>query len=116
MVTVFRSVSAAIVIALSALADIGMGEIVISEIMFNPQGTDNDLSNGSYTFTREWAELYNTGPSAVDLSGWQFGDAADNDWASAFPLGTTLAANQALVVTGDVASFDSNWGGSINRI
>jgi hypothetical protein len=91
-------------------------EIIISEIMFNPQGTDRDSTGADYTFNREWAELYNTGASAVDLSGWQYGDSADNNWASAFPAGTSIAPGQALVVTGDNASFDANWGTGINRI
>jgi hypothetical protein len=111
-----RYLVAALFLAAIAFANASRGEIIVSEIMFNPQGSDRDSTGSTYTYNREWAELYNTGPSAVDLSGWQFGDSADNNWATAFPLGTTLAANQALVVTGDIASFDANWGGSINRI
>ena len=53
---------------------------------------------------------------AVDLSGWQFGDSQDGQWATAFPAGTTLGANQTLVVTGDSTSFDLEWGTGINRI
>jgi hypothetical protein len=92
------------------------GEIIISEIMFNPQGSDNDSTGTNYTYSREWTELYNTGATSVDISGWQFGDSQDNNWASPFPTGTTIGAGQALVVTGDAATFDANWGSGINRI
>ncbi len=70
-------------------------EVIISEIMYNPQGTDLDTTV-TPNISREWAELYNTGSSAVDISGWQFGDSQDNDWASAFPAGTIVNAQQAL--------------------
>lgn len=36
-----------------------MAQIVINEIMYNTPGSDV-----------EYIELYNAGPSAVDLSGW----------------------------------------------
>jgi hypothetical protein len=83
-------------------------EVIISELMYNPQGSEET--------GREWAELYNTGPSSVDLSGWQFGDSQDGTWASAFPAGTVLGANQTLVVTGDSTLFDTEWGSLIYRI
>lgn len=90
-------------------------EVIISEIMFNPQGTDKDLVAAT-PYDREWVEIYNSGASAIDISGWQFGDSQDNDWATPFPLGTTLGAGKALVVTGDAAGFDAHWGSGINRI
>jgi len=90
-------------------------EIIISEIMYNPAGTDLDTSV-TPNISREWVELYNTGASAVDISGWQFGDSQDGDWASAFPAGTTIGPSQALVVTGDTTYFDAEWGTGINRI
>ncbi|MBA3482142.1 MAG: lamin tail domain-containing protein [Pirellulales bacterium] len=90
--------------------------VIISEIMFDPQLSDRDSIGADYTFNREWVELFNTGASAIDLGGWQFGDSLDNNWASPFPMGTVLGANQTLVVTGDTASFDANWGAGVNRI
>jgi hypothetical protein len=90
-------------------------EVIISEIMYNPQGTDLDTTV-TPNISREWAELYNTGSAAVDIGGWQFGDSQDNQWASAFPIGTMIQPQQALVVTGDATSFDKEWGTGINRI
>lgn len=90
-------------------------EIIISEIMYNPQGTDLDTTVIP-NIGREWVELYNTGSTAVNLASWQFGDSQDGEWASAFPANTIIGANQALIVTGDAASFDLEWGGGINRV
>jgi hypothetical protein len=109
-------------VALSPLACLWPGApsvnaaVIVSEIMFNPQGSDRDSTGSDYTFNREWTELYNTGSSPIDISGWQFGDSFDNNWASPFPAGTMIGPNQTLVVTGDAASFDANWGAGINRI
>src|SRR5215212_3114216 len=90
-------------------------EIIISEIMYDPQGSDVDTSV-TPNVNREWAEIYNTGSTSIDISGWQFGDSQDNNWASPFPAGTTIGSHQALVVTGDSASFTKEWGASISRI
>ena len=106
------------IIAASALAATlppAYAAIIISEIMYNPQGTDYHPAAAT-PYNREWVELYNTGASSVDLSGWQFGDIQDNNWASPFPAGTTLGAGKAIVVTGDSTSFSANWGGGVSRI
>ena len=91
------------------------GAVIISEIMYDPQGTDRD-DNATPAYNREWLEIFNTGASSIDISGWQIGDAQDNDWASPFPTGTVLGAGKALAVTGDLLSFDLNWGRGVNRI
>jgi hypothetical protein len=41
----------------------GFGDIIITEIMFDPSGTE-----------REWVELYNAGSAPVDVAGWFFQD------------------------------------------
>lgn len=97
---------------LSLVARSSSAQIVISEIMYNPQGTDRVAGE----FSKEWVEIYNTGTSAVDLSGWTLEDLEDNSVSSAFPVGTMLAGNSALVLTGDSATFDANWGTGINRL
>ena len=51
-------------------------EVIISEIMYDPQNADTN---------REWVELFNTGTSAVSLSGWQFGLPSNNLWTCRFP-------------------------------
>jgi hypothetical protein len=110
-----RSLLLAALLSVSFFAPLCRGAVVISEIMFNPQGTDEDAA-ASPPFDREWVELFNTGAEAVDLSGWQFGDVQDGQWATPLPAGTVLHPQQALVITGDVASFEGNWGFGLNRV
>jgi hypothetical protein len=82
-------------------------EVILSEIMYDPQGTDTN---------REWVELFNTGTSAVSLSGWQFGIPGNNLWTAAFPASTSIGAGQALVLTPSLSTLDSDWGSGINRL
>ena len=87
-------------------------DVIISEIMYNPQGSDQ-----SGAINREWVELYNTGDTPVNLNGWRFGDANDNQWANVFANNEAIIQpHQALVITGDAASFDLEWGTGINRV
>ena len=90
------------------------GEILVSEIMYNPQGTD--LQTGSEAFNREWVEIYNAGGSAVDLTGWRLEDSQDGDATSAFPANTVLQPGNALVITGDATTFDSQYGNGLPRL
>jgi hypothetical protein len=39
----------------------------------------------------DWVELYNAGPTAVDVSGWRFLDNDDTHVASVIPAGTSIA-------------------------
>ncbi len=59
-------------------------EVIISEIMYDPQNTDTN---------REWVELFNNGSTAVSLSGWQFGIPSTNSWTSALPATASLNAD-----------------------
>lgn len=52
----------ALVFCLFTLAPHCPGQVVLTEIMFNPAGDES---------TGEWIEIYNPGDSAVSLSGWQ---------------------------------------------
>jgi hypothetical protein len=49
---------------------IAHAEVVISEIMYNPVGSDTNT---------EWIEVHNTGSSSVDLSSWYISD-YDTSW------------------------------------
>ncbi len=104
-----------LLVAVAVMHSAARAQVIISELMYNPQGTDLDTSV-TPNISREWAEIYNSGSSAVNIGAWQFGDAADGQWASAFPANTMIQPHQALVVTGDATSFDLEWGTSINRI
>ena len=109
-----RSLRLAVALCLAATG-VSAEQVAISEIMYNPEGTDRDTSVIP-NISREWVELCNTGSTAVNLTGWQIGDSQDGEWTSTFPANTMIGAHQALIVTGDATSFDAEWGGGINRI
>ena len=100
-----------IVLAFTLVVCVARGDVIISEIMYNAAGSDSGSG-----FNKEWYELYNTGDTEVNLTGWRVGDSQDGQWASAFPFGTSIAPGGALVVTGDATTFDNQWGPGINRI
>jgi hypothetical protein len=81
--------------------------VVLSEIMYDAQGSDAN---------REWIEIYNNGPIAENIGGWQFGKPNVNQWASALPANTMLNPGQSLVITPSSATLDSDWGSGINRL
>ena len=66
-------------------------EIVITEVM---------ASNGYFESGRawDWVELYNSGKSAVDLSGWHLSDSKKNPDKWIFPQGAKLKAGKYLTV------------------
>jgi hypothetical protein len=78
--------------ALSASA-----QIVINEIHYDP-----DVK----TELVEFIELHNTGPSAVNLSGWQFTEGV----TYTFPNGTSLAAGGYLVVAQNPSALQAKFG------
>jgi hypothetical protein len=57
-VTVFL-LAAAIIYSFYITAEIARAEVIFSEMMYNPEGTDTG---------REWVEVYNSGSNSVDLS------------------------------------------------
>ena len=87
--------------------------VSISEIMYNPQGTDSG---------REWVELYNSGGSDVTLVGgsgkgsWRIVDSSNHtitDPASGVGRGSlTIPANGYLILASDPAAFMSEYSGS----
>ncbi len=67
-------------------------EVIINEIMYNPdqlQGSDDDF---------EWVELYNTGPGAQYIGGWQLWDGNPQNDPFVIPSNFELAAGEYLVL------------------
>ena len=64
--------------------------IIVNEVVYDDAGTDD----------REYVEIYNSGPNAVDISGWTVGgrDATTTNLSAAIPAATTLAAGGYYVV------------------
>ena len=71
--------------------------VVINELHYNPD--DN-------TSREEFIELYNTGPTAVDLSGWSFTDGV----SYTFPQGSQIAAGGYVVIAEHPPTLWNNFG------
>lgn len=100
-----------------------LGPVVITEIMYNPQGADEG---------QEWVEIYNTSNAAVDLSRWSLETPSGR--TGDIPNGTTLAAHAVAVIAprrggllgspsarrstyvNTQASWDAAWGAGIRVI
>ncbi len=52
----------------------------------------------SYGVYSDWIELYNSGDTAVDLSGYGLSDKTDEPLLWVFPAGTTIAAGQRKII------------------
>ena len=58
--------------------------IIVSEIMYDPQGTDTD---------HEWVELYNTGSDTVEITkDWRFVVGGDNHTLVSYQGGESIPA------------------------
>jgi hypothetical protein len=64
--------------------------IVITEIHYNPNGSENA--------NQEWVEIFNTGDTEQDLSGWDWGDSQDQQFTGNFPAGTTRSPGKAAIL------------------
>ena len=64
------------------------GEIIINEIMPNPEGADE---------TEEWVELYNQNNFEVDLSNWLLEDREGSATTYTIPKDTKISANGFLI-------------------
>ncbi len=100
---------------LATLAGLGMisagahGGVIFTEIFYNLSGSESGAT--------EWVEIYNSGQTAVDLSGWVYGDSQDGLFAGAFADGTLLGAGEVAILTFQNAdTFRSIWGQDIRVI
>lgn len=73
--------------------------IILSEVMPNPEGTDNDT---------EWIELYNTGTINVDLGNWTLDDEEGGSSPYTFPTGTMIEAQDFLVIYREFSKISLN--------
>ncbi|HRX86045.1 MAG TPA: CHRD domain-containing protein, partial [Phycisphaerae bacterium] len=48
----------------------GPGDVIITEIMYNPASTEGDFAHGVFTSNAEWVELFNTTFTDIDIGGW----------------------------------------------
>ena len=107
-------ISACFILPFSIVAEtpiLADNDVVINEIHYNPcssQGSD---------WAFEFVELYNSGPSTVDLSSWNFSVAM----TFTFPSGTSIAAGEYIVVCSNSSSYSGNgyqvfqWSGGLSN-
>jgi len=84
-------------LALLAGAVVARGQnVVINEIMYHPASED---------VREEYVELFNAGPTNVNLSGWKISGGID----FVIPTNTTLAAGGYLVVAASLPAFNARY-------
>jgi hypothetical protein len=91
-----------VTIGASPAAAAAPGDVVISELMYNPA---SDLD------TDEFLELANTTASPIDMSGWTFGGVT-----ATLPAGTSIPAHGFFVLTPDLARYHTTYGGTANAV
>jgi len=96
-----RSTLAALLVALLVPLTGNGQDIIISEIMYSPAGTDAD---------REYIEVYNAGSSTVNLNGWYI---VDEDPSLADPRDDDINSD-VLVPSGEFALLCKNDDTSVN--
>ncbi len=79
-------------------------DIFINEVQSSNDSTCFD-SDGD---APDWIELYNSGGSAVDLTGWGLSDNANRPFKWTFPNGTTIGAGKYLKVFASAKSAESD--------
>src|SRR6267142_6454297 len=79
------------------------GNVLINEVMYHPNST-NPLE--------EWVELYNPGPTNVNLSGWQI----TKSLQFTFPTNSSIPAGGFVVVAADTATFAAKYPGVTNFV
>ncbi|MCF7843494.1 lamin tail domain-containing protein [Candidatus Gracilibacteria bacterium] len=70
--------------------------IYISEIMYDPEGSDT---------SREWIEIYNDTSSAVDLTSWKFFEGGTNHGITIYSGGGTLQSGAYAIIADNPTKF-----------
>lgn len=84
-------------VSLVCATSLSFGQVIITEIMYDPSGSDTG---------REWIEIQNTSTSAIDLTSWKFFEANVNHGISEVAGYTTLLQpNGFAVIVSDKEKF-----------
>src|SRR3989344_3911678 len=78
------------------------GQVVISEIMYDLEGTDTG---------REWVEIHNTSGVDVDLSSWKFFESETNHGLTVAQGSGVVPASGFAVIADTPAKFLADWSG-----
>jgi hypothetical protein len=87
------------------------GQVLISEIMYNPDSYEGGIGKDADPNQTEWVELYNAGDEAVSLAGFYLQD--EDGRTDALPSGAKIEPGEAVVLipgVQSVADFREAWG------
>lgn len=97
-----KRVTLALALVFAALiAGVSQADVIINEVLFDPASDLTGDANGDGTrdaANDEFIEIFNTGPSAVDIGGWTLSDDDGGDFT--FAGGTSIAAGEYIVLFG----------------
>lgn len=85
----------------TAVNDVNPGDVIITEIMFDPLEVDDKFG--------EWFELFNSRSETVDIRGWSFKDESDNPHVIP-DTGPILIPSQGFLVIGRDTDSSTNGG------
>lgn len=90
------------VISILFWANFASAQILISEIMYNPEGSDTG---------KEWIEIYNNGSELADLTGWKLFEADTNHKIISAEEGGSLEipANSYAIIVDNADKFKENY-------
>lgn len=95
----YQAILALVFMALFSLHDFAIGasgKIIITEIMFDPDGTDSK---------REWVEIYNDSEDDIDVASWKFFEGGSNHGLSFVDGSSILESGGYAVIVDDKNSF-----------
>lgn len=87
------------------------GQVLISEIMYNPDSYEGGIGKDAEPNQSEWVELYNAGDEAVSLAGFYLQD--EDGKTELLPESATIEPGEAIVLipgVQSVADFRKAWG------
>lgn len=102
------AVAAAVMLVVSGPVS---GQVLISEIMYNPDSYEGGIGKGAPPNQSEWVELYNAGDEAVSLAGFYLQD--EDGKTEPLPSSAKIEPGQAIVLIPGVQSvgdFRKAWG------
>ncbi len=102
-----RSVLAAMASAIAFGASVASADLIITEVL--PQTTAGTTN----TINGDWWELTNTGPTAINLAGYQWADSEDilggaTPQPNFFPS-VTINAGQSIIILEEAAANEAAW-------
>lgn len=87
------------------------GQVLISEIMYNPDSYEGGIGKDADPNQSEWVELYNAGDEAVSLAGFYLQD--EDGKTAPLPDSASIEPGEAIVLipgTQTVTDFRKAWG------